>query len=103
MGTLTMAPSTSLIMEAIPIVEGRLQELQMSKEDKAGVGSATNDASREIGGAMGIAIGGSLLNEFYRDSFVMPESIDASTLAADPLQHRAFPSQQQIDESGNNY
>ena len=68
---LTMAPSTSLIMEAIP-------------GDKAGVGSATNDASREIGGAMGIAIGGSLLNEFYRDSFVMPESIDASTLAADP-------------------
>ena len=68
---LTMAPSTSLIMEAIPA-------------DKAGVGSATNDASREIGGAMGIAIGGSLLNEFYRDSFVMPESIDASTLAADP-------------------
>ena len=68
---LTMAPSTSLIMEAIPA-------------DKAGVGSATNDASREIGGAMGIAIGGSLLNEFYRSSFVMPEAIDASTLAADP-------------------
>ena len=68
---LTMAPSTSLIMEAIPA-------------DKAGVGSATNDASREIGGAMGIAIGGSLLNEFYRSSFVMPETIDASTLAADP-------------------
>ena len=68
---LTMAPSTSLIMEAIP-------------GDKAGVGSATNDASREIGGAMGIAIGGSLLNEFYQDSFVMPKEIDVSTLAADP-------------------
>ena len=35
---LTMAPSTTAIMEAIP-------------QNKAGVGSATNDASREIGGA----------------------------------------------------
>ena len=34
---LTMAPSTTLVMDSIP-------------SDKAGVGSATNDASREIGG-----------------------------------------------------
>jgi EmrB/QacA subfamily drug resistance transporter len=58
---LTMAPSTTAIMEAIP-------------ETKAGVGSATNDASREIGGALGIAIGGSVLNQIYQKSLVIPES-----------------------------
>ena len=50
---LTMAPSTGLVMESVP-------------DDKAGVGSATNDSSREIGGALGIAVGGSLLNEYYQ-------------------------------------
>ena len=45
---LIMAPSTTLVMDSVP-------------SDKAGVGSATNDASREIGGALGIAIGGSVL------------------------------------------
>jgi MFS family permease len=58
---LTMAPSTTAIMEAIP-------------ESKAGVGSATNDASREVGGALGIAIGGSVLNQIYQKSLVIPES-----------------------------
>jgi EmrB/QacA subfamily drug resistance transporter len=64
---LTMAPSTTLVMESIP-------------EDKAGVGSATNDASREIGGALGIAIGGSVLNEYYQRNLVVPEGLDSSGL-----------------------
>jgi len=58
---LTMAPSTTAIMDAIP-------------ESKAGVGSATNDASREIGGALGIAIGGSVLNEIYQNTISIPNS-----------------------------
>ena len=58
---LTMAPSTTAIMDAIP-------------ESKAGVGSATNDASREIGGALGIAIGGSVLNEIYQKTIIIPDS-----------------------------
>mgnify|MGYP003689973545 FL=1 len=58
---LTMAPSTTAIMDVIP-------------ESKAGVGSATNDASREIGGALGIAIGGSVLNEIYQNSISIPNS-----------------------------
>jgi hypothetical protein len=62
---LTMAPSTELVMEAIP-------------QDKAGVGSATNDASREIGGALGIAIGGSVLNEFYQREFVLPPGLEGT-------------------------
>jgi len=61
---LTMAPSTTLVMDSIP-------------EDKAGVGSATNDASREIGGALGIAIGGSVLNQIYQDKLVIPEDMDS--------------------------
>ena len=81
---LTMAPSTSLVMDAIPA-------------DKAGVGSATNDASREIGGALGIAIGGSVLNEIYRREFTLPAGIDASTLPADPSV--SFPAAIRIGES----
>ncbi len=80
---LTMAPSTALVMDAIPA-------------DKAGVGSATNDASREIGGALGIAIGGSVLNEVYRREFVFPNGLDASSLPADPS--TSFPAAVRIGE-----
>jgi len=59
---LTMAPSTTAVMDAIP-------------ESKAGVGSATNDASREVGGALGIAIGGSILNEVYQSKIMIPDSL----------------------------
>ncbi len=60
---LTMAPSTTLVMDSIPA-------------DKAGVGSATNDTSREIGGALGIAIGGSVLNEYYQRNMNLPEGLE---------------------------
>ena len=60
---LTMAPATTLVMDSIPA-------------DKAGVGSATNDTSREIGGALGIAIGGSVLNEYYQRNMVVPEGLE---------------------------
>jgi MFS family permease len=60
---LTMAPSTTMVMDSIP-------------EDKAGVGSATNDASREVGGALGIAIGGSVLNDIYQNNLVVPEGLE---------------------------
>jgi hypothetical protein len=35
--------------------------------DKAGVGSAVNDTTREVGGAIGIAIVGSVVTSIYRD------------------------------------
>ena len=63
---LTMAPSTTAVMDAIP-------------ESKAGVGSATNDASREVGGALGIAIGGSVLNEIYQSSISIPASASSQS------------------------
>ena len=58
---LTMAPATTAVMDSIP-------------ESKAGVGSATNDTSREVGGALGIAVGGSVLNQMYQSSIKIPDS-----------------------------
>lgn len=49
----TTAPSTTLIMNSVP-------------RARAGVGSAVNDLSRELGGAMGIAVLGSVLASIYR-------------------------------------
>jgi hypothetical protein len=51
--SLTAAPATSEIMSAVPLT-------------KAGVGSAVNDTTRELGGALGIAIFGSIVNSAYR-------------------------------------
>ncbi|MGY6502821.1 MAG: MFS transporter [Acidimicrobiales bacterium] len=50
---MTMAPATASIMSSMPL-------------DKAGVGSAVNDTTREVGGALGIALLGSVLNSVYR-------------------------------------
>jgi MFS transporter, DHA2 family, multidrug resistance protein len=51
--SITMAPATSEIMSSVPL-------------SKAGVGSALNDTTRELGGALGIALLGSIANSAYR-------------------------------------
>ena len=51
--SLTTAPATGAVMESMPLA-------------KAGVGSAVNDTSREVGGALGVAILGSILSSGYR-------------------------------------
>jgi Na+/melibiose symporter-like transporter len=51
---LAMTPATDAIMGALP-------------PDKLGVGSAVNDVTREVGGALGIAILGSLFAGGYTD------------------------------------
>ena len=61
---LTMAPTTTMVMDSMP-------------HDKAGVGSATNDASREVGGAFGIAIVGSAVNEIYQREMVIPNGLES--------------------------
>ncbi|HYJ75850.1 MAG TPA: MFS transporter [Kineosporiaceae bacterium] len=53
MGT-AMAPATEAVMGALP-------------KDKAGVGSAVNDATRHVGGAFGVAVLGSILSSAYGD------------------------------------
>jgi EmrB/QacA subfamily drug resistance transporter len=50
---LTMAPATESVMGSLPLA-------------KAGVGSAVNDATRTMGGALGVAVLGSLLSSGYR-------------------------------------
>ncbi|MBY6685526.1 MFS transporter [Rhodococcus sp. BP-149] len=51
---LTSAPATEAIMGVVPT-------------DKAGMGSAVNDATRELGGALGVAVIGSVALSVYRD------------------------------------
>src|SRR5215203_869817 len=52
---LAMTPATTAITDALP-------------KAKQGVGSAVNDLARELGGALGIAVLGSLLQSTYRDN-----------------------------------
>jgi MFS transporter, DHA2 family, multidrug resistance protein len=47
-----MAPATASVMGAVP-------------EEKSGVASAMNDVTRQVGGALGTAIIGSLISSFY--------------------------------------
>ncbi|HET9728234.1 MAG TPA: MFS transporter, partial [Acidimicrobiia bacterium] len=49
---LTMAPATESIMGSVP-------------RHKAGVGSAVNDTTRQVGGALGVAIIGSVMSSAY--------------------------------------
>jgi len=50
---IAMAPATESIMGSLP-------------PERAGVGSAVNDTTREVGGALGVAVLGSLTNAAYR-------------------------------------
>ncbi len=52
---LSMPPSTAAIMSGVPMA-------------KAGVGSAVNDTTRELGGALGVAVLGSVLASHYTSS-----------------------------------
>src|SRR5262245_10484634 len=49
---LTMAPATDSIMGSLPLA-------------KAGVGSAVNDTTRQVGGALGVAVLGSVFTSIY--------------------------------------
>jgi hypothetical protein len=72
-----VAPSTEAVMSAVP-------------EEKAGVGSATNDITRQVGGAFGVAIIGSVLNTIYADE--MSGAVSAlPPEAADPAQDSIGP------------
>jgi predicted MFS family arabinose efflux permease len=49
---LVMAPSTESVMNSVP-------------EAKAGVGSAMNDVTRQVAGALGVAVVGSIVGSYY--------------------------------------
>jgi MFS transporter, DHA2 family, multidrug resistance protein len=54
---LTMAPATESVMGSLP-------------REKAGVGSAVNDTTRQVGGALGVAVIGSLVASVYSDEIL---------------------------------
>ena len=51
---MTMAPATESVMGSLP-------------REKAGVGSAVNDTTRQVGGALGVAVIGSVVSSVYAD------------------------------------
>jgi EmrB/QacA subfamily drug resistance transporter len=65
--SMTTAPATGAVMESMPLA-------------KAGVGSAVNDTSREVGGSLGVAILGSILASGYRSN------LDDGVLAQAPAE-----------------
>ncbi len=72
---MAMAPATESIMGALPLA-------------KASVGSAVNDATRTTGGALGVAVLGSLLSSGYRghmDAAVSSLPASAADIARDSL------------------
>jgi len=70
---LTSAPATEAIMGVVPAA-------------KAGIGSAVNDATRELGGTLGVAVIGSLALSLYRDGVAeLPAPRPVRDLAADSL------------------
>ncbi len=53
--SVTMSPFTALIMTSVPL-------------ERAGMGSAMNDTTRELGGALGVAVLGSIVTTHYRST-----------------------------------
>jgi Na+/melibiose symporter-like transporter len=64
---LTMAPATESIMGSLP-------------RAKAGVGSAVNDTTREVGGALGVAVLGSVLSSVFGSR--MASAVDGDAVPA---------------------
>lgn len=69
----TMSPTTNMLMSAVP-------------KNRAGMGSAMNDTTRELGGALGIAVLGATISAAYSDKI-------APALGALPEQARAIAEQ----------
>jgi hypothetical protein len=67
---LTMAPATESIMGSLP-------------RAKAGVGSAINDTTRQVGGALGVAVLGSVLASAYASN--LTDSLAGTQLPAEQV------------------
>jgi sugar phosphate permease len=59
---LSMSPATNTIMSSLP-------------PNRAGIGSAMNDTTRQLGGALGIAVLGALSNRVYRSEVTSLSSV----------------------------
>jgi EmrB/QacA subfamily drug resistance transporter len=67
---LTSAPATEAIMGVVP-------------KEKAGIGSAINDATRELGGTLGVAVIGSVFTSIYVHTIATSQA--AATIAPDVI------------------
>lgn len=68
----TMAPATNSVMGSVPV-------------DQSGIGSAMNSTMRQVGGALGVAVLGTILNSTYINHInatVWPPQLPAQALAA---------------------
>jgi EmrB/QacA subfamily drug resistance transporter len=64
---LVMAPASETIMSSLPV-------------HQAGVGSAVNDTVREVGGALGVAVIGSLVSAGYRSHLHLSSALPANVV-----------------------
>jgi MFS-type transporter involved in bile tolerance (Atg22 family) len=90
--SMTMTPSTNMMMSAVP-------------RNRAGMGSAMNDTTRELGGALGIAVLGAVLSSAYSDKIQqiatqLPEQarevVSGSLAGAMAVAEQAGPQGQQL-------
>lgn len=62
----TVSPATNSVMSSLP-------------PNRAGIGSAMNDTTRQLGGALGVAVLGALMNGTYRSGVSSLKSVDGVT------------------------
>jgi hypothetical protein len=85
---LTTAPATEAIMGVVP-------------KEKAGIGSAMNDATREVGGTLGVAVIGSVFASIYAARLAVPAGLPAQAAqAAKQSVGSAFIAAQQVAQAG---
>jgi EmrB/QacA subfamily drug resistance transporter len=85
---LTSAPATEAIMGVVP-------------KEKAGIGSAMNDATREFGGTLGVAVIGSVFASLYTGGLRLPPGLPApAAQAARESVGAAFIAAQRVADAG---
>jgi EmrB/QacA subfamily drug resistance transporter len=84
----TSAPATEAIMGVVP-------------KEKAGIGSAINDATRELGGTLGVAVIGSVFASLYAARLALPRSLPPEAAhAARESVGGAFIAAQRVADAG---
>jgi len=85
---LTTAPATEAIMGVVP-------------KEKAGIGSAINDTTREVGGTLGVAVIGSVFASLYANHLNLPAGLPAQAAhAARDSVGGAFIAAQRVADAG---
>jgi EmrB/QacA subfamily drug resistance transporter len=85
---LTSAPATEAIMGVVP-------------KEKAGIGSAINDATRELGGTLGVAVIGSVFASLYASHLALPPGLPSQAArAARESVGGAFIAAQRVADAG---